>query len=364
MRSVPGPYHSISVKEDVFGGYGVFASRDIPKGTFVLVEKPVVCAFDLQTTKVCRWCGRLNPDTTIKTCSECIKVDPLAFDCISNEEDMQKSGAVGSIFNILLMRLLQVEKSMQPKTSVDGKEGDEDEEESVPLTDEDIDDIVKKTPTKLHKLDGEDESFISNIPQELRDEPYKCSDFRIVTNLQSHPTYTSIQGISKVKFNEEVASRSHIETLMKICNNNTFMVNVVDKEKISIGRFLFAYASFFNHSCTPTCQWKIVEGQMYVRTLVDVASGEELTINYWDDDFLQMTVSSRQVDTFGTYGFICTCPDCKTCKKCHKEPEKFCSKCQLAKYCDKCDRKNRMWWKQHARPCTELVRFKTMLASE
>jgi len=79
----------------------------------------------------------------------------------------------------------------------------------------------------------------------------------------------------------------------------------------SMGSGLFRIACRAAHSCQPNCVWfSSQNGDRIMRTVVPVAKGEELFINYMDDSWLIRPVSERRKHTSSTYLFVCECPRC------------------------------------------------------
>ena len=62
-------------------------------------------------------------------------------------------------------------------------------------------------------------------------------------------------------------------------NHHTVLFSVDDKTVIDAG-VGGNDARFFNHSCDPNCQSRIVRGRVYLETIRDIEPGEELTYDY------------------------------------------------------------------------------------
>lgn len=71
---------------------------------------------------------------------------------------------------------------------------------------------------------------------------------------------------------------------------------------------LYPRASFFNHSCDPTCE-RIVGDDMILqlKTVREVAAGDEVTISYIDEN---RPPSARRENLLSSYHFTCCCPRC------------------------------------------------------
>ena len=75
---------------------------------------------------------------------------------------------------------------------------------------------------------------------------------------------------------------------------------------------IFVRSSRFNHSCVPNAHfawnWKIK--RLTVHAIVDISKGEEIFINYRNDEYLD-TRAERVQALSDDYNFDCTCPACK-----------------------------------------------------
>lgn len=75
---------------------------------------------------------------------------------------------------------------------------------------------------------------------------------------------------------------------------------------------IFVRSSRFNHSCVPNAHfawnWKIK--RLTVHAINDISKGEEIFINYSNDEYLD-TRAERVQALFDGYNFNCTCPACK-----------------------------------------------------
>lgn len=79
----------------------------------------------------------------------------------------------------------------------------------------------------------------------------------------------------------------------------------------SVGAAVFALHSALNHSCDPNC--RVVFGKDHditVRLLRAVKQGEELTITYIPELYLQLEDYKRRRDRLQSYFFTCACPRC------------------------------------------------------
>lgn len=359
-RQISKSCYPIQLKLDRHGGYSLCANGDIRKDQFILVEKPFVTAFHPEVARVCRWCGELNPDTTIGTCKRCLSTIPGCYDIIAAEDELYKKTKNGYIYNILLTRLLQMEKYSKVTDEM---------ELPVALDDEEVQELVKRTPTKLHSLNN-DLADIQAAAQTHQCSPIdplkmglKFDDFLNLTNIETH---SSKEGMKRLKFNKKAGKKSHIENIIRICCNSSFKLDVSEgiidhpsykplkqEPDAQKAELVFLAGSFLNHSCDPNAQHRIIEGRLYVRALCDIPDGEEVTICYWPkESHCDAFVSFRQSISLSQYGFVCLCPKCRLCRKCYKEKSKSCSKCKLG-YCGKCD-KSIQWWRQHAPYCEQL----------
>ncbi|KAJ3095846.1 hypothetical protein HDU97_006467 [Phlyctochytrium planicorne] len=74
-----------------------------------------------------------------------------------------------------------------------------------------------------------------------------------------------------------------------------------------VGRAIYPIASFFNHSCAPTCECIQTQGVVTFKTIRPVLEGEELTISYIDTDIPLVT---RRGQLQSEYFFECMCTRC------------------------------------------------------
>ncbi|KAJ3326537.1 hypothetical protein HDU76_012835, partial [Blyttiomyces sp. JEL0837] len=83
-------------------------------------------------------------------------------------------------------------------------------------------------------------------------------------------------------------------------------------DTVCAGRAVFPHASFFNHSCAPTCEC-IRDGHfLYVKTLKPVKKDEELTISYIN---VNLPLLARRSQLKQDYFFDCACLRCITEEK-------------------------------------------------
>ena len=100
--------------------------------------------------------------------------------------------------------------------------------------------------------------------------------------------------------------------ISRICVHNAFAGGdewggVLDQTKRSSG--LWIQASYFNHSCTPNCQWMQVGDFMFIFATRPVDAGEELCLSYGGSG--SFVARSRIFAEFGIEeGFECQCPKC------------------------------------------------------
>jgi len=82
-------------------------------------------------------------------------------------------------------------------------------------------------------------------------------------------------------------------------------------EPPTLGVGLYNIACRLNHSCQPNCCWYATEdGARLVRTLVPVAEGEQLTIDYEMERYDIKPVPERQDNFALSWEFCCACPRC------------------------------------------------------
>lgn len=72
---------------------------------------------------------------------------------------------------------------------------------------------------------------------------------------------------------------------------------------------MYPRASFFNHSCDPTCERLVGDDMSIMLKMVrDVAVGEEVTISYIDENRPR---SARRENLLSSYHFHCACARCE-----------------------------------------------------
>jgi hypothetical protein len=79
----------------------------------------------------------------------------------------------------------------------------------------------------------------------------------------------------------------------------------------TVGAGIYLIQSCFNHSCDPNATVEFLEGNstLTLRTLRDVATDEEVTISYLDEESLKLPVGERR-EKLALYLFVCECPRC------------------------------------------------------
>ncbi|KAI8804075.1 hypothetical protein BJ742DRAFT_682504, partial [Cladochytrium replicatum] len=79
------------------------------------------------------------------------------------------------------------------------------------------------------------------------------------------------------------------------------------KKGLCMGRAVFPHASYFNHSCDPSCESIQERMMLIVRTKKAVEKDEELTISYIDTN---LPVHARRQRLQDEYYFTCSCARC------------------------------------------------------
>ncbi|SCP04941.1 histone-lysine N-methyltransferase, putative [Plasmodium ovale] len=105
-----------------------------------------------------------------------------------------------------------------------------------------------------------------------------------------------------------------IEKFVKISKNT---LQIIDNELEPAGlAFYKKPVPYFNHSCLSNCITIFKNQKLFIRTLIDIYPGEELTISYIDIAFDRNTRMSICMDQ---YFFSCTCKLCKVniASECH-----------------------------------------------
>lgn len=122
-------------------------------------------------------------------------------------------------------------------------------------------------------------------------------------------------------------------------------------------RYLYLFASKFNHSCNPNCNWVIIDGIIKIKSLREINQSEECTLSYIGLETLIKSTFNRQNVILENCRFICKCEKCikiptDKCFVCdNKNNLLSCSKCKNILYCGKtCQRSH---WKIHKNDCTK-----------
>ncbi|CAD2095748.1 histone-lysine N-methyltransferase, putative [Plasmodium vinckei lentum] len=105
-----------------------------------------------------------------------------------------------------------------------------------------------------------------------------------------------------------------IEKFIKVSKNT---LQIIDNELEPCGLgFYKKPIPYFNHSCLSNCVTIFKNQRLYIRTLMDIYPGEELTISYLDIAFDRNTRLAICADQ---YFFTCTCKLCKVniASECH-----------------------------------------------
>ena len=96
--------------------------------------------------------------------------------------------------------------------------------------------------------------------------------------LQPIPAWTRLIEYTGERVSHEVADARY-EDDEASGNTHTVLFTVDDKTVIDAG-VDGNDARFFNHSCGPNCQSRIVRKRVYLETIKDIEPGEELTYDY------------------------------------------------------------------------------------
>ena len=90
------------------------------------------------------------------------------------------------------------------------------------------------------------------------------------------------------------------ESLRRCELNNEFIFSLDDERDLD-GSVEWNLARFINHSCEPNCETELDEGRVWIVTLRDIESGEELSFNYGYDleDYRQHPCTCGAVECVG-----------------------------------------------------------------
>lgn len=96
--------------------------------------------------------------------------------------------------------------------------------------------------------------------------------------LQPIPAWTRLIEYTGERVSPEVADARYDED--EASGNTHTVLFTVDDETVIDAGVGGNEARFFNHSCGPNCQSRIVRRRVYLETINDIAAGEELTYDY------------------------------------------------------------------------------------
>jgi hypothetical protein len=124
-------------------------------------------------------------------------------------------------------------------------------------------------------------------------------------------------------------------------------------------KHLYLGASKMNHSCNPNCSWNIERGVITIKSIREIAEGEELFISYFPGmDLFSFDTATRRRTLMGGCSFICTCSRCmreQQCGNCSKKQPAIlmsCSRCKIECYCSaQCQK---LHWSSHRRVCEKV----------
>ena len=107
--------------------------------------------------------------------------------------------------------------------------------------------------------------------------------------------------------NIKISDLSDIHLNM-ILSQLKIIFNIFKRDKI----YLLIGASKFNHSCFPNCFISVHNGICYISTLMNIKSGDELTLSYNTDDhhLLANNPKYRQICLQKQFNFKCQCLAC------------------------------------------------------
>lgn len=252
-------------RDDTTGKY-VLAAVDIPAGTLVLKETPLIegpkqssslvcvgCCSVMEKCAQCEWCG-------LPLCQKCCNISSLhSEECklfqenkmrfiIESEKDQIKYYSIVTILRALLSGKVEEFESHQKRR--DG------------------------TPIWLYV-----ESTV--VP--------------VLVNLKRE---------NKIMFTSEM-----IHAAAGVLDTNTFELKIIQDDQVTrIGRGLYQHASMLNNNCQPTCRKQFNWNEISVYTCRHVSAGEELSICY--TGLLQPT-HIRQTVFQQTKHFKCLCVRCQ-----------------------------------------------------
>ena len=119
-----------------------------------------------------------------------------------------------------------------------------------------------------------------------------------------------------LSFARPMVTVNDVRTIYHIVVNNALALET-PLLRINYGAAFYREASFFNHSCEPTCLSLRIGGNIAIYAIADVQAGEELTHSYMPAPHLLRSAEDRAP----FLQFECDCPRCG--RETHEENTKY-----------------------------------------
>eukprot|EP01116_Phalansterium_solitarium_P015949 TRINITY_DN3594_c0_g1_i2.p1 TRINITY_DN3594_c0_g1~~TRINITY_DN3594_c0_g1_i2.p1 ORF type:complete len:425 (+),score=96.00 TRINITY_DN3594_c0_g1_i2:59-1333(+) len=257
---VQGYHSAVSISSDPRKGRKLVANERIPAGSDVLIERPL--SFSLQFDEWplrCHWCFRSSSNLIVCGGCDVARYCTAACQQQAAASHEHECAALGS--------------GTRPESDVDRTLAG-----------------LMRSIYDSPEDDEFDKLFSGKFDSMTR------SDFR-----KQLPTILKLAG--------SAASRMSPDYCIDVCCRyliNSFLIMTDSMTRIGMGFYL--KAALLNHSCCPNCWTKFDGSTVRIRTLCDIAPGDELTISYIE---LNQSRAERQKDLGGNYFFDCDCDRCE-----------------------------------------------------
>ncbi|ORX86351.1 SET domain-containing protein [Anaeromyces robustus] len=110
--------------------------------------------------------------------------------------------------------------------------------------------------------------------------------------------------ISDIDVNAEI--ENYVLSFASLVESNSF--GIWNNKGKCIGRIIYPFASYFNHSCRNNCYPVQYKNHIYFYASKDIQEGEEINFSYIDTE--GVSLKDRQVHLLNDYYFKCQCELC------------------------------------------------------
>jgi len=288
------------IRHDDTQGKHIVAIKDIPCGTSILEESPLVCwpsRLAWAEEEVCGHCLRKPPKRPKpRVCDNC---------CV---ESFCHRTCVSAIHDSCLCPVLKALRSHK-LYDIDGAT-DEVNLETLARIVAHITVRLVLTAEK-HQVTLEQAAPTVMAPWERFMTVPDEAEFAL--NIPLAEVFTALRGIMAPSVTQTLGEEFANELLSDAFLRGLLGRVVLNAQACTNGAAVYVIQSNFNHSCAPNCQVDFEEtSDIAVKTCKDVKIGEELTISYIPDGLQYMERKSR-LET--SHLFTCACELCEMEKK-------------------------------------------------